>query len=127
MEATDDFILNGQLGTYYNEIMPRLTELCVAHIFNAFEQLGCPIRSAAAGQRLERVPYLPKHERFMNLIYGLLEDAKLIDINGSEITRTALPVPKKSVETMLEELLRDEPIHAAEHKLTSMTGSKFAD
>ncbi|KGO69364.1 Male sterility, NAD-binding [Penicillium expansum] len=126
-EATDDFILNGQLGTYYNEIMPRSTELCVAHIVNAFEQLGCPIRSAAAGQKLERVTYLPKHERFMNLIYGLLEDSRLIDINGSEITRTALPVPTKTVETMLEELLRDEPVHAAEHKLTSMTGSKFAD
>lgn len=126
-EATDDFILNGQLGTYYNEVMPRSTELCVAHIVNAFEQLGCPIRSAAAYQRLERVPYLPKHERFMNLIYGLLEEARLIDINGSEITRTSVPVSTKSVETMLEELLHDEPLHAAEHKLTSLTGSKFAD
>nr|UBX54556.1 poliketide synthase [Aspergillus sp.] len=126
-EATDEFIVNGQLGTYYDEVMPRSTELCVAHIVNAFEQLGCPIRSAAAGQKLERVPYLPKHERFMNLIYGLLEDARLIDINGSEITRTAVPVPTKSVDDMLEELLRDEPVHAAEHKLTSLTGKKFAD
>ncbi|KAL5355203.1 hypothetical protein BJX96DRAFT_181164 [Aspergillus floccosus] len=126
-DATDDFIMNGQLGTYYNEVMPRSTELCVAHIVNAFEQLGCPMRSATAGQRLERVPYLPKHERFMKLIYSLLEDARLIDINGSEITRTAVPVPTKFVEVMLEELLRDEPVHAAEHKLTSLTGKKFAD
>ncbi|KAL4812713.1 hypothetical protein BDW67DRAFT_188396 [Aspergillus spinulosporus] len=125
--ATDDFIVNGQLGTYYSEVIPRSTELCIAHIVNAFEQLGCPMRSAAAGQRLERVSYLPKHERFMNLIYGLLENARLIDINGSEITRTAVPVPTRSVEAMLEELLRDEPVHEAEHKLTSLIGTKFAD
>ena len=127
-EATDDFILNGQLGTYYNDVMPRSTELCVSHIVNAFEELGCPIRSAAPGQKLERVPYLPKHEQFMGLIYELLwKEARLIDINGSEITRTAVAPPTKSVETLLQELLRDEPVHAAEHKLTSLTGVKFAD
>lgn len=126
--ATDDFIFNGQLGTYYNDVMPRSTELCVAHIVNAFEELGCPIRSAAPGQKLERVPYLPKHEQFMGLIYELLwKEARLIDINGSEITRTAVASPTKSVETLLQEFLRDEPVHAAEHKLTSLTGGKFAD
>lgn len=126
-DATDDFILNGQLGTYCDGVMPRSTQLCVAHIVNAFEQLGSSIRSATVGQRLEHVPYLPKHERFMNLIYGLLEEAGLIDINGSRVTRTAMPTSTESVESMLEGLLRDEPVHAAEHKLTSLIGSKFAD
>ena len=125
--ATDDFILNGQLGTYYNEVMPRSTALCVAHIVNAFEELGCPIRSAAPGQKLERVPYLPKHQQFMDLIYGLLEEAHLVDINGSEITRTAIAPPDQPVEILLQELLRDEPVHEAEHKLTSLIGAVFAD
>ncbi|KAJ5744672.1 Male sterility NAD-binding [Penicillium manginii] len=126
-EATDDFMVNGQLGTYYTEVMPRSTKLCVAHIVNAFERLGCPIRNAVAGQKLERVPYLPKHERFMNLIHGLLEEDGLIEISGSDIVRTSMPVATKSVNDMLEELLRDEPVHAAEHKLTGMIGPKFAD
>lgn len=126
-EATDDFMVKGKLGTYYNEVMPRSTKLCVAHIVNAFEQLGCPMRNAAVGQKLDRVPYLPKHERFMKLIYGLLEEDGLIEINGSEIVRTAVPVPTKSVDDMLEELLRDEPVHAAEHKLAGLIGPKFAD
>ena len=126
-EATDDFIFNGQLGTYYDEVMPRSTALCVAHIVNAFEELGCPIRSAAPGQKLERVPYLPKHQQFMDLIYGLLEEARLIDINGSEITRTAITPPSQPVEVLLQELLRDEPVHEAEHKLTSLIGAVFAD
>ena len=127
--TTDDFIVKGQLGTYYDKVMPRSTELVIVYILNAFEQLGCYIRSAAPGQRLERVPYLPKHERFMNyIIYELLEkDARLIDINGSEITRTAVAPPTKPAEILLEDLLRDEPVHKAEHQLTALIGPKFAD
>lgn len=125
---TDDFITNGKLGAYYDKVVPRSTELCVVYILNALEQLGCPIKSAAPGQRLERISSLPKHDRFMDLMYKLLEyESRLIDINGSEIIRTAVATPIKSAEVLLEELLRDEPVHAAEHKLVSLFGPKFAD
>ena len=127
-DATDDFIVKGDLGSYCSDFLPRSTELCVVYILDAFEELGCPIRSAAPGQKLERIPYLPKHEQLMDLIYDLLrKEARLIDINGSEMTRTAVPAPRKPAEILLEELLRDEPIHAAENKLTSLTGAQFAD
>lgn len=125
---TDDYIVKGGLGTYFNEVLPRSTELCVIYIINALEELGCPIRSASPGQTLERITYLPKHEQFVELLYKLLKDqARLIDINGSTITRTAIPAPTKSADTLLEELLRDEPAHAAEHKLVALIGPKFAD
>lgn len=127
-DATDEFIVSRQLGTYYYDVIPRSTALCIGHIVNAFEELGCSIRSATPGQKLERVPYLSKHEKFINLIYDLLwKDARLIDINGSDIIRTAVAPPTKSVETLLQELLRDEPVHAAEHRLTSLIGARFAD
>jgi acyl transferase domain-containing protein/thioester reductase-like protein/acyl carrier protein/SAM-dependent methyltransferase len=127
--ATDYAIVKGQLGSYSKQVMPRSTELCIVFIVNAFEQLGCPIRSAVPGQVLKRVPYHPKHEKFMNMIiYRLLErDARLIDINGSTITRTAVAPPTASAETLLSKLLQDEPVHAAEHKLAALVGQKFAD
>jgi hypothetical protein len=126
--ATDDFITKGQLSTYYNMVMPRSTELCIVYIVNAFEELGCNIRSAVPGQQLERVHYLPKHQQFMDLTYSLLEhEARLFDMNGSVITRTSVTVPTKSAEILLAELLRDEPVHAAEHKLTALIGPKFAN
>ncbi|KAM0147076.1 hypothetical protein ACHAPG_010801 [Botrytis cinerea] len=127
-KATDEFIVNGHLGTYYNEIMPKSTELCVIYILDAFEVLGVNIRATAPGHKIERVPYLPKHEQLMNLIYDLLcKDARLIDINGSEIIRTAVAPPTKSADALLGELLRNAPVHAAEHKLTKLTGERFAD
>ena len=126
--STDDAIIRNNLQGFSKEVMPRSTELCLAYIVEAFEQLGCPIRSAAPGQRLDRVRYLPKHERYMTLIYGLLEtDARLIDIDGSKITRTAVAPPAKSAETLLKKLLQEEPIHTAEYKLTSLVGSRFAN
>ncbi|KAK6611194.1 hypothetical protein H4I96_02792 [Botrytis cinerea] len=127
-KATDEFIVNGHLGTYYNEIMPKSTELCVIYILDAFEVLGVNIRATAPGHKIERVPYLPKHEQLMNLVYDLLcKDARLIDINGSEIIRTAVAPPTKSADALLGELLRNAPVHAAEHKLTKLTGERFAD
>jgi acyl transferase domain-containing protein/thioester reductase-like protein/acyl carrier protein/SAM-dependent methyltransferase len=126
--ATDEFITKGQLATYYASVMPRSTQLCIVYIVNAFEELGCNLRSAVPGQQLERVHYLPKHQQFMDLIYGLLEqEARLIDIDGSIITRTSVTVPTKSAEILLAELLHDEPVHAAEHKLTALVGPQFAD
>ncbi|EAW12049.1 putative polyketide synthase [Aspergillus clavatus NRRL 1] len=124
--ATDDAIVRGQLANYYKEVMPRSTELCIVYILDAFEKLGCPIRSAAPGQRLERIPYDPKHAQFIDLIYGLLEtDARLIDIKDGEIIRTAVAAPTSSAETLLAKLLHDEPVHAAEHKLTAIVGARF--
>ncbi|KAJ5504911.1 type I iterative polyketide synthase [Penicillium fimorum] len=84
---------------------------------------------AAPGQVLKRVPYHPNHERFMNIIiYGLLEkDARLIDINGSTITRTAVAPSTASADTLPSKLLQDKPVHAAEHKLAALVGQKFAD
>lgn len=127
--TTDDFIVKAQLGTYYDKVMPRSTELTIVYSLNAFERLGCNIRAAAPGQRLERVPYLPKHERFMNhIIYPLLErKARLIDMNSSGITRTAVAPPVKPADVLLDELLCDEPVHKAEHQLTALIGPKFAD
>jgi hypothetical protein len=62
------------------------------------------------------------------LIYNLLwKNARLININGSEITRTAVTPSTKPADTLLAELLRDEPAHAAKHKLIKLTGERFTD
>ncbi|KAI0409011.1 citrinin polyketide synthase [Xylaria palmicola] len=124
---TDQLITDGRLGDYYYKVMPKATELAIAYIVAAFEQLGCSIRSAAPGQRLERIVHIPRHQKFVDWIYSLLEhDGRLIDVNGSEIIRTAVAPPSKPADTLLQELLRDEPDHAAEHKLMSLVGPKLS-
>lgn len=125
---TDGFIAEHKLGNYIHQVLPRSTELCLVHILDAFEELGCSLRDARPGQKLERIQYLPKHEQFMEFVYNLLwKEARLININGSKITRTAISPPAKSAEALLQDLIRTFPDHASDHKLTYLIGVKLAD
>ncbi|KAL4961062.1 uncharacterized protein BDV14DRAFT_204062 [Aspergillus stella-maris] len=124
---TDHFIENNQLGGYSNYIQPKLTELVIVHTLDAFDQMGCSVRAAQPGQTVQRISHLPKHNQVVAVLYGLLEKARLIDVDGPQMTRTAVPVPSKSAEQILQELLRQYPEHAYDHKLTSLTGFKLAD
>lgn len=125
---TDDLLEEHKLSGYSKHITPRTSELCVAYILDAFEQLGCSIRSAKEGDRLPRVSYLPKHEKFMKLMYQLLEvDARLIDVHGSTITRTAVAPPLKSADALFAKLLEEEPTYIYDVKLAALIGTRFAD
>ena len=127
-KLTDDFIQEHRMGDYVKSCLPKQTELCVAHIVEAFASLGCDLKSAKPGQQLERIQHLPTHDRLVEYLYMVLEkEARLIDINGQQITRTAISPPTKSADTLLVDLCRDHPDHANDHKLTYLTGSKLAD
>lgn len=126
--CTDQFISEYKFGNYADYVLPKQTELCIAYIVQAFETLGCSIRTAKQGQSLERINYLPRHEKFVNVLYTMLEkEARLIDIDGLQITRTAISPPIKSVDTLLQDLIRNFPDHIDDHKLTHLTGSKLAE
>ncbi|KNG83914.1 putative polyketide synthase, partial [Aspergillus nomiae NRRL 13137] len=124
---TDQFIEQSNLSGYSNYVQPKLTELVVAHTLDAFEQLGCSLHSAQAGQTIKRIPHLPKHDKVMAVLTGLLEKARLVDLDGLSMIRTAVPLPTKSAPQLLQELLREYPEHSYDHKLTSLTGSRLAD
>lgn len=126
---TDDFIFKGHLGSYYDQVMPRSTEICIVYSINALEELGCPIKSAQPGQVLQRVQHLPKHKQQMDLMYDMIATyGKIIEIHpDGTITRTSVPLPPQPVDRLVDDLVRDEPIHEAEHKLTRIIGPSFAN
>ncbi|KAJ5964489.1 type I iterative polyketide synthase [Penicillium vulpinum] len=124
---TDQFIEENQLSGYSNYVQPKLTELVVVYTLDALDQMGCSLRSAQPGETIAQIPHLPKHDKVMDVLRGLLEKARLVDVEGSTLIRTALPVPPKSASKILEELLNEYPEHYYDHKLTSLTGSKLAD
>lgn len=127
-QATDHFIAEYKLANYVDHCLPKSTELCVAYIVEAFEKLGCILRSAEPGQKLDRISYLPKHEQFVDFMYDLLEKhARLVDIDGTEIRRTAISLPVKSAEALLGDIIHNFPEHAADHKLTHLTSARLAE
>ncbi|PYH90619.1 polyketide synthase [Aspergillus ellipticus CBS 707.79] len=127
-QSTDEFIERYGLAGYSKNILPTSTELVIVHILDAFDTLGASIRQVEPGQTVSRIPYLPRHERFVDFIYGMLENqARLVRVEGTRITRTSTPCPDKSASVLMEELLAEGSDHSYDHRLTYMTGSRLAD
>ncbi|ERF73358.1 hypothetical protein EPUS_08300 [Endocarpon pusillum Z07020] len=125
---TDQFIADYRCADYMEVVNPKQTQLCVALTVEAFEQLGCSLRTAKAGQKLERIRYLPQHGRLADYLYNMLEkEARLIDVNGDQITRTAITLSTKSSKEILKNLMDKYPDHDYANKLTYFTGTRLAD
>lgn len=125
---TDHFIADYRCADYLEVVNPKQTQLCVALTVEAFEQLGCPLRTAKAGQKLERIRYLPQHGRLAEYLYNMLErEARLIDVDGDQITRTAISPPPNSSKEILQNLMHSYPDHGYANKLAYFTGTQLAD
>ncbi|KAL2813938.1 hypothetical protein BDW59DRAFT_167334 [Aspergillus cavernicola] len=125
---TDQYIADFGCADYMDVINPKQVQMCIALIVDAFEQLGCPLRTARPGQVLGRIPYLPQHGHLADYLYMVLErDARLIDIQGDSITRTAISPPTKSSQELLQGLIKAYPNHNYANKLTYFTGSRLVD
>ncbi|KAL3426344.1 Iterative polyketide synthase CazM 11 [Phlyctema vagabunda] len=127
-KATDQYISEHKLADYANLVWPKQTELTIAYIVEAFDKLGCSLASATSGQALDRIEYLPQHERFVEQLYAILEkEARLIDIDGTRIIRTVIAPPQKTSEVLFEEIIRSYPDYVIDNKLMKLTGSKLAE
>lgn len=124
---TDEFIRDYRCSGYLESVMPRQTQLCVALTAEAFKQLGCDLKLARPGQRMEKIPHLPEHTRLAEYLYRMLEETRIVDIDNSCITRTAVALPSKPSATILHELVRDYPDHNFANQLSHWTGSNLAD
>ncbi|KAG2419399.1 hypothetical protein HFD88_004195 [Aspergillus terreus] len=125
---TDRFIQDCRFGGYSDEVLPKSNELCTALIVDAFEQLGCPLRTAQPGDVLSRITALPRHRQFVDWIYTFLErDARLIQKDGDRIERTAVSTPQQTARALLDELVSSNSDHVYDHELTYMTGTRLAD
>ncbi|KAL3426664.1 Iterative polyketide synthase CazM 11 [Phlyctema vagabunda] len=123
---TDKFIENYKCTDYVDTIMPAQTEMCIVLTLEAFEELGCPIRSATVGQKFPRVKYLPEHKLLVDYLYLMVEkESRVIEIVGDEIVRTSVPAPVKSSEAILQDLLAEFPDHSTANKLTHYAGANL--
>ncbi|KAF2259761.1 ketoacyl-synt-domain-containing protein [Lojkania enalia] len=125
---TDRFVQEYRCAGYVDNVLPKQTQLCVALAVEAFDQLGCNLRTAKAGQILEHITVVDDQKRLSTYLYKLLEkEAHLIDVQGDQIIRTAIALPTDSSEKILQELLRDYPDHDWANKLTYFAGCNLAD
>ena len=126
--STDQQIIAHNCAGYMDTIDPKHTQLCVALTLEAFEALGCNIKSAKPGATLNKIPHASEHRHLVKSLYELLEkDARLIAIDqGTDtITRTAVSPPFKSSVILRDELVAAYPEHAFAPKLAYYCGSRL--
>ncbi|PLB51637.1 polyketide synthase module [Aspergillus steynii IBT 23096] len=124
---TDQFLAENQCSGRVHAFAPLQIQLCVTLTLEAFEELGDTIRKAQPGERLTRISFDPQHQELVDYLYKRLEEARLIDLDGSTIIRTAIAAPMRSSTAILEEVSRVYPEYAGASKLSFFTGSHLAN
>lgn len=124
---TDDFLKTWKCAGYLNGVSQKQTRLCLVLTSNAFKHLGCDLETAKPGEVLEPVPFVPRHRRFHEYLYNMLEEARIVDIDDGIITRTAIPLPTQTAEAILDDLMHHHPENGSSHQLTYNVGSRMAD
>ena len=124
---TDQHIEDHACEGYLERIVPKQTYLCVVLIVEAFEKLGCHIKSAQPGTVLSPLKYRPQQVKLVDCLYKILErEGRLIDLKDSQATRTAIATPQESSEDVLQSLIAQFPEHENSHKLIHYVGSRLA-
>lgn len=125
---TDQFITDYHCNGYMDTINPKQTQLCIALTLEAFEQLGCYVKKAQPGQKLEQIRHAPQHSRLVRYLYEVLEtDGRLINIAGATITRTAVSAPNKSSKEIVNSVIEAHPDHSFANRLAYFCGSRLVD
>ena len=125
---TDQFLTEQHGGDYVGSVLPMHNKLCIALTLEAFEKMGCSIKSVSAGQRVAMFKPLPQYVHLVRNLCEMLEKVgKLIIINGETIIRTAVPYPKLSGQDMMLDPSETSPKHHDINKLIFYVGSHLAD
>ncbi|KAF5859653.1 hypothetical protein ETB97_002564 [Aspergillus alliaceus] len=127
--ATDQSLSGYHLDQFERSFLADSNRLCTILVIEAFDKLGCHLRTSAAGQPLNRVRFAPQHTRLGQWLYGYLErDARLVDTNHNtgQVTRTWLTVPPKTSHAMLQDLLSQHPNFIAASWLTYHVDQELA-
>ncbi|RAH63430.1 polyketide synthase [Aspergillus piperis CBS 112811] len=123
---TDQFLSENHCSGRVHNFNPLQMQLCVTLTLEAFEVLGSHIRITQPGAHLDRIPHDPQHQELVDYLYRRLEEARLVDMEGTVAIRTGVAWTDKSSATILEDINRSYPEFAGASKLAFYTGSKLA-
>ncbi|KEQ78405.1 hypothetical protein M438DRAFT_360539 [Aureobasidium pullulans EXF-150] len=121
-------IVDYKIANFVDVILAKSTQLCVALVVEAFDKLGCPINAFVTGQEVQRITYQSWHEKLVDYLYKLQDkEARLLNIEESRITRSAIAYPTESSDALLQNLLRDHPKWTFASNLTHFAGKHLSE
>ncbi|KAI4597211.1 hypothetical protein KJ359_004723 [Pestalotiopsis sp. 9143b] len=112
-KLTDEYISAHGLAGYADKVVPVLDQLCITYIRDAFRKLQCEGEGST---------HLPRHDRFVALLRGLLkqdsQDLRHVGGNSAPASPTAL---------FLQDLRKHFPAHCHDYDLFELMGGKLTE
>lgn len=116
-----------QAVDFWEKAYPHLARLVLAHVIEAFADLGCDLRKLRSGDAVPQVNALDKHKQLVRQLYRVLEDGRLIISSKNKcFTRTDVPVESTPAESIYRQIIDLYPQHASVNKLVQAVGSELA-
>lgn len=126
-QQTDDQFRIFGCQEYSTEILPLKSELCIALIVEALDELGCHILTAKEGDPL---PWVDCHENQKHLRYylyqALARDGGLLVIENDAVMRTAKVLGPENSHQILTRAARSSPGEKGAFDLIFHAGSNLA-
>lgn len=114
-------------ANFWSDVHPNQFRLVNAYVVEAFAKLGCSLALLKPGARIPPIQCHPKHKSLMAQLHEILRQSSIISSSPSGMVRSGIEIDDTSSNILFCDLLKAFPLHASEHTLLNITGSKLAE
>ncbi|KAJ5080836.1 polyketide synthase [Penicillium angulare] len=123
----DSHAKENNLTGFWDHVYPQQLTAVAAFIVEAFEKLGCPIRTLTQGEIIPKLQEtLPQWDREVPRLWEILEEAAIVKKTGREIVRGSACI-ENTGDQLTAKLIADFPQYKASHGLLHLIGPHLAD
>lgn len=127
----DQYVNDEGFTAFWTNVYPHQAALVLSYVGQAYKQLGVDLSSMAGSATIPPLPgVLPKHKLLVRQLHRILAAAGYVvqdnEQDEDHYTRTIKPFDLAPPETLLADITLRFPLHAAEHRLLDVTGSRLA-
>ncbi|KAK4919529.1 hypothetical protein LTR66_016793 [Elasticomyces elasticus] len=115
-------------ANFWRTVHPSQNRLVLSYTAKAFRELGADLTCISFGQAVPKISVLEKHKPLLDRMHAILADGGYIEDQESiGYIRTCKAFELDDPQTLLKGIISDFPIHASEHALLDVTGSRLAE
>lgn len=123
----DSFAQDTGFANFWSEVYPKQARLVVAYVVEAFAKLGCSLALLKPGDEIPSLRYHQKHKLLMAQLHEVLKEASIISSGPFKLVRAGADIDNTSSSALYRNIVKEFPLHASEHTLLNITGSKLAE
>ncbi|KAK1674046.1 hypothetical protein BDP55DRAFT_613354 [Colletotrichum godetiae] len=122
----DKFAAMYGFSDFYTKVAGKQADLVLAYVVEAFSNLGVDLNTLRPGEKIPKLPVIPRHDRMLGVFHETLRRGKLVDYDGRQYVRSETIVDTTPSSSRFKDILAEFPQHAKEHTLLNICGSKMA-